>query len=220
MTTATPYVTIVEPVLEVTLICRGDAAPWRQSLVREGISLPPQQEEVEIILSAVETKYMGVIFRELSVSLRLDDTQVFLVHAFNSNRFFAWVERAWFRTPYYYGKLVVAPHYIQLSDNGQPHLEARLAESAAALECRTESNEWQIRLPAALRKESSKVHYFNARLEGDTQYYATLPNPPMLVFGSGLPASLLPLQASKLMVEKWLVRERAKHSKSQTLEVG
>lgn len=217
MNNQTKYVTVVEPVLEVSLVCQGESAPWHQPLAAEGMTLPPEQEKVELILSGVETRYMGVKFRELSISLRLDEERVFLVHAFNSNPLFAWAERTVFRTPYYHGALTVTPRQIRLMDKGQPLLEATLPPTATATHNLEEVNNWQIVLPAALRKQPDKAHYFKARLEGATQYFALTPQNPSFQMNAALPPSLHPLRASNLIIEKWLVRERARHSKSETL---
>jgi hypothetical protein len=216
MDTRTPYITIIEPVLEVTLICQGKVALWETFLANEGIMLPSDQDKVEIVLSAVEARYMGMKFRELSCSLRINETQVFLVHAFNSNYLFALAERTFFRTPYYHGNLAVTPHHIRLMNQEKPLLEATLPKAVSVTHCQEEADEWQILLPSALRKQPTLPHYFNARLEGSTRYYAVLPDRPVLFVGAGLPNSLKPLGESEIIVEKWLVRDRARHSKSQT----
>ncbi|MBC8171553.1 MAG: hypothetical protein H7X77_07760 [Anaerolineae bacterium] len=216
MSNQTRYMTIVEPVLEVTLIGRGDAAPWRQPLAVEGIALPLEQNKIEIILSAVEARYLGVKFREFSISLRIDETRVFLVYAFNSNRLFAMLERAFFRTPYYYAKLAVSPHNIRLIDQEQRLFEAALPATAPVTHSQDECNEWQIWLPAALRKQPHQPHYFNARLEGSTRHYEITTDKPVIFTGTGLPAPIQPLRESGYVIEDWLVRDSAKHSKSQT----
>ncbi|MBK8030527.1 MAG: hypothetical protein IPK17_13690 [Chloroflexi bacterium] len=89
MTQPIEYVTIVEPVLEVTLIGTADRAVWAPHFDLGAQTADP----VTVVLSAVETTYMGVRFRELSLSLLLDDAKGILVHAFNSSRMFAFIER-------------------------------------------------------------------------------------------------------------------------------
>lgn len=212
----TEYATVVKPVLEVTLICQGYVAPWQRLLTNEEITLPSNQDKVEIILSAVESRYMGVKFRELSCSLRIDETQVFLIHAFNSHSLFAFAERTFFRTPYYHGNLEVRSHHIRLTNQGKTVLDASLPETESVSHSQEESNQWQIWLPSALRKQPTIPHYFNAKLEGYTRYYEMDPQHPVLFMGAGLPPALQPLGESEIIVEKWLVRDRARHSKSQT----
>lgn len=213
----TRYATVVEPVLEITLICQGNVDPWQRLLTTEGFTLPPSQDKIEIILSAVEARYMGVKFRELSCSLRIDETQAFLVHAYNSNSLFALAERAFFRTPYYHGDLRVNSHHIRLTNQGKPLLEASLPETAPVSHSQEETNRWQIWFPSALRKQPTIPHYFNAKLEGYTRYYQVPANPSVMLLGVGLPDNLKPLRESEIIIEKWLVRDRARHSKSQTL---
>jgi hypothetical protein len=213
-TQITKYMTIVEPVLEVTLIGQGDTDPWRPLLEAEGIKFPLDQEKIEIILSGVEARYLGVKFRELSISLRIDENQVFLVYAFNSNRWFALAERVFFRTPYYYATIVVNPYHIRLMNKGQLLFEAILSETAPVTDSQDEFTEWQIWLPKLLRKQADKPHYFNARLEGYTQHYKLSNN--SVLFSGGLPAPLQPLLNSNFHLDDWLVRDSARHSKSQT----
>lgn len=210
------YVTVVEPVLEVTLICTGDVAPWQQTLSREGLTLPQEQAQIEMVLSAAEMKYMGVKFQEFSISLRIDDTQALLVYAFNSNRLFAFMERAVFRTPYYFAAIGVNAHRIQVMNGQQRFFDATLPETASLTHSASELNDFRVWLPSASEQGDKKAHYFNARLEGETKHYAIPPDGAVLAIGAELPAPLRALRSSNPHIKQWYVRDRARHSKSRT----
>ncbi len=159
-------------------------------------------------MSAVETTYMGVRFRELSLSLLLDGAHGLLVYAFNSNRVFAFIERQMFHTPYYHAAITVTARQIRLEAQGSPLLDARLPDTATVERTADECLEWRLALP------TTKLQHFYARLEGHTEYYAggTLQHfdhfdaPPALVY----------LRQSNFRLHTWSVRPTARHSKSKT----
>lgn len=206
MTQPIEYVTIVEPVLEVTLIGTADRAVWAPHFDLGARTADP----VTVVLSAVETIYMGVRFRELSLSLLLDDAKGILVHAFNSSRVFAFIERQMFHTPYYYAAISVTARHIHLATQGQPLLDARLPDTAPVERSADECREWQLTLP------TTKPQYFYARLEGHTEYYACAGSTVQGFDHPAMPPAFTYLQQSNFRLHTWSVRTTARHSKSKT----
>lgn len=206
MTQPIEYVTVVDPVLEVTLIGTADRAIWAPHFDLGA----PTADPITVVLSAVETTYMGVRFRELSLSLLLDDTQGILLHAFNSNRVFAFIERQMFHTPYYHAAISVAARHIRLARQGHPLLDACLPESAFSEHSADECREWRLTLP------TTKPQYFYARLEGHTEYYASAGSTAQLFDHPAQPPAFAYLRQSNFRLHTWSVRATARHSKSKT----
>jgi hypothetical protein len=213
MTDTIRYMTVIEPVLEVTLIGNVQAVLWQPILEAEGFH-PPQANSIPIIISGTQAKYMGVTFRELSISLGIDDKRFLLIHAFNSNRFFAWTERKMFRTPYYHAQITVEPNLIVVSQLENPLIEVAIQPDATITHQADEDYRWTICLPKALRKNMDMPHYFHARLAGHTQHYA--PQLAHLNFSDSSNDILSRLAKSHFELTDWSVRMTAQHSKSKT----
>jgi len=206
------YVTIISPVKEVTLWGKADAIIWQDYLKAEGLSPQVQNGKVELLISSVDSRYMGFRFRELSFSIMLDKHEYFLAHAYNSIPLFALAERKFFQTPYYAGKLSVERESLSLND-GQS-FAATLSAQAPCL--RTGDEDWKllIRLPKALRTKVDKPHYFHARLQGYTEIYkANLDS----FSANGEEPIFKHLCESHFQPQEWRIRANATHSKSKTL---
>src|SRR5687768_5406436 len=99
------YIAVVKCAREVTVIGSAEYAYCADRLLHE--SLVPQKANgrAEVILSAVQLKWLGVSFREFSVSIAVRDRDepsvngIYLVSAFSTSRFFAFIEKHHFRTP-------------------------------------------------------------------------------------------------------------------------
>jgi len=212
MTDTIHYMTIIEPVLEVTLLGNANTTTWKPILEAEGFH-SPQTDKIPVIISGTQAKYMGVSFCELSISLGIDEERFLLVHAFNSNRFFAWTERKMFRTPYYHAQITVQPHLIVISQVENPLFEVAIHDDAKITRQADEDYQWIICLPKALRKNANMPHYFHARLKGHTHHYA----PQLSHFNIGSSNEILSrLAKSKFELMDWSVRMQAQHSKSKT----
>jgi len=213
MTDTIHYMTVIEPVLEVTLLGKATATTWQPILEAEGFA-PPQTDKIPIIISGTQAKYMGVSFHECSISLGIDEKRFLLIHAFNSNRFFAWTERKLFRTPYYHAQITVEPNQIIVSQVADPLLEVAIEPDTPIIHQADEDYRWMICLPKALRKNADMPHYFHARLAGHTQHYA--PQLVHLSFGDSPNDVLSRLAKSHFEPTGWSVRMTAQHSKSKT----
>jgi hypothetical protein len=206
------YVTVISPVKEITLWGRAEAVPWQTYLKEEGLAPFIQNGKVELLISTVDSRYMGFRFQELSISIMLSESEYFLAHAYNSIPLFALAERKFFQTPYYAGKLLVEKNRLALNDGTS--FEAKLAPNAPCL--KTGDEDWQllIRLPKALRQKADKPHFFYARLQGYTEgYQADLASLSM----KGEEAVFKLLRQSQFQPEEWRIRASATHSKSKTL---
>jgi hypothetical protein len=206
------YVTVISPVKEVSLWGKAEASAWQAYLKEEGLAPHVQDGKVEVLISTVDSKYMGFRFQELSVSVQLGESDYFLAHAYNSIPLFALAERKFFQTPYYAGDILVEKERLLLNEGKS--FEAKLSPKAPCL--RTSDEDWKltIRLPKALRKKANKPHFFYARLQGYTEnYQANLQSFSM----GGEEAVFQVLRDSHFQPEEWRIRANATHSKSATL---
>lgn len=214
MTNTIHYMTVIHPVLEVTLLGNADYATWQPILQAEGFH-PTHTKTIPVIISGTQARYMGVTFRELSISLGIDDERFLLIYAFNSNRFFAWAERNLFRTPYYHASIAVNSHHIAIHQGENRLFEATLPPDTQIAQQSVEDYQRIICLPKSLRKNTDMPHYFHARLAGDTQHYA--PQSAHIGFVNDTANTILSrLSESQFEITDWTVRMQAHHSKSKT----
>ena len=93
-------------VREISLRGGADLSYWKDRLDRERLVPLERDGRAEILIISADAKFRGVRFREVSFSVAVAPPEpspgietVFLLGAFNSNRFFAWCERTFFSTP-------------------------------------------------------------------------------------------------------------------------
>ncbi|MBL9122842.1 MAG: hypothetical protein JNG90_04365, partial [Planctomycetaceae bacterium] len=101
------YPVVIHPTRDVTLQGRADLAYWTSELAAQ--QLHPQAADgwAQLWITATESRFFEIRFRELTISVIVDsvppaaaDNGVYLVSAFNSVGWFAWVERNLFGAPY------------------------------------------------------------------------------------------------------------------------
>lgn len=177
------YVAELAGVLDVTLRGATDPAYWRA----RGID-----GATEAMLVAADAKFKGIRFREVSFSL-LVDGGAHLVQAFNSVRFFAWVERVRFKTPYAHAQVVVSANPPSIRAGSAIHAEMRGARAPRSIA----PDAW-----------TGRVHldhgrYFIAAISGETERYA-------------FDASDVITTPWPFVPHEWLVRRNARHAKSAT----
>jgi hypothetical protein len=194
----------VTGVLEVSLLGSARPDPWKALLDRDHLEPLLGRGRVRIMVVAASARYMGVRFREISFSILVAPSAALLVQAFSSVRFFAWIERRCFGTPYAHARLRV--------DRGAMDLEGRFRAATPGPEADpvTESWEGTIHLPGGARA-------FRARLSGPTVRAPFLPerdalslrrSPEFPVFDQLLDSDFRP--------ETWILRNGATHVKGKT----
>ncbi|GAB4544981.1 MAG: hypothetical protein OHK0023_02570 [Anaerolineae bacterium] len=214
-TSTVNYVTVIEPVLEVTLIGTAEYARWRDLLNDEGLAVDSTPTQANILISAVDSKFRGIRFQEVSVSVMVGDARYFLAHAYNSIAWFALAERVLFRTPYYQGTITVNAQHIRLSRGQAALLDAKLPTNAPHISAGERRDEFLIHLPKKLRRQPNQPHYFHARLEGHATVFAA-DNRLVQITPTADERIWQLIKASRFQVDQWLVRATARHSKSKT----
>ena len=186
----------VSPVREVSLRGVADFSFWLERLAGEGLFPTEEGGRASLLICAAESRFMGPTFRELSISVFLSRTLggttrdgAFLVQAFNSIRFFAFVERILFRTPCHYAGVRVdvgLPAIAEVTRGGQPLLRMKMARDEAAsakVPERDEVLEFEgpIFLPGAPEGRPDQGRLFFGRLHGQTQVLPFLPTDGVLL---------------------------------------
>lgn len=228
MTTAKPprrvrYVARIDQVLEVSLRGTSDLSFWRGRLKHEGLTPVEEDGRAQLLVSATAAKYNGIRFRELcflvAVTAQVAGDTVqgyYLMHAFNSVRLYAWIERTFFSCPYWPAEVAVAAQpqvSIAMREKGQDCFRATLATDIAAT--RVDADGWQgpIFLPTGHRQQ-----FFHAQLSGKTEVYPSRPNDTFHIAPHPRWAIFAAIKEAGLIGQEWHIRRNAVHAKSQTLD--
>ncbi|HEX6097792.1 MAG TPA: hypothetical protein VF432_15815 [Thermoanaerobaculia bacterium] len=191
MTGPIRYVADLAHVREVTLVCAADLAYWRGRLRRERLEPLDVGGRAEVLVVAAEGVFRGIAFRELSFSVTVADDEAYLFEAYNSNRFFAWSERAFFSTPYQHGRVGVRTDPAAITVSGRA-----IAEMASARRGTVAPEEWRGVLHLA------RGRFFHAILAGETERIAVSSADRFAVDG--------------MEPQEWRIRRDAWHAKSKT----
>lgn len=125
-----PIAGVMSPVREVSLRGTADLAYWAERLKKEGLTSEEAERRARMLMVFADCSFKGIRAREVSFSIlvrpregEVRGTACFLERAFNSVRFFAWVERMYFSTPYFLAKIGVDPALpasvdLRLKDGG------------------------------------------------------------------------------------------------------
>ncbi|HUE72205.1 MAG TPA: hypothetical protein VMP01_15080 [Pirellulaceae bacterium] len=223
------YVAEISQVREVSLIGTADLAFWTERLQREKLFPTAVDGQAQILISGTSANFKGIPFQELSISVfvsreerRAEREGAFLTQAFNSNWFFALVERMWFATPYDLARVSVeatVPASIQVKQHGQIAFRSAMAEQGIAqrqaIRCGNEGWEGPIFLPGRRRLAGDK--WFYARIGGQTSVYPFLPDRDELTIRPELgPPAIAWLVQSHFAGRQWIIRDSAVHAKSKT----
>jgi hypothetical protein len=223
-TTNIRYVAEPKHVREVTLTGTTDLGFWANYLKAEGLAPVRHGEDGQVVVVAAEMIYLGLRFTEVSFSIRAALTQssgsagLRLLHAFTTNRVFAWCERRIFAAPYAYGECHVSVHgppSVRLNTQGERVFEAKMSSvQRAAIRTGDESWEGPVFLPPHGTIKDSRL--FFGRLRGNTVVYPFSDGDCFTIEASAGGGVLQPLADSRFHPQEWVVRADATHGKSKT----
>lgn len=229
MNTPVKYVAELAPVAEVSLLGTADFAFWNDRLAKEGLVPAEADGGAKLLIAACAARYMGVRFRELSISVFVrppdgaERDAVYLAHAFNSSRLFAFIERTFFSTPYHHATIHVdvrIPAAIELIENDGVVFRAAMSATATSREpSRSEDVGWEvpIYLPGIGRGSNPRGDLFFAQILGYTQTYPFVPSSDVLTLTPSQSQSTFRwLQESNFSGKEWNIRANATHARSKT----
>jgi hypothetical protein len=224
------YVACLKHAWEVSLLGTAHLEYWRRRLQPEALRPIETEGLAQVLVVGVRGRYRGVRFSELSFSIlvaRPDDAPggkdaAYLVHAFNSNRFFAFCERTFFATPYHHGavKISTLPDSIVVATGGKIVFHAARHAPAGDLSdhaASAEGFEGPVYLPSPAAAPNALRRFFVARIGGDAQVFPFSPERDTLTLaaepGDQAIGSLID---SGFAARQWVLRPDATHAKSKT----
>src|SRR5262249_8911384 len=147
---------------------------------------------------------------------------VFLVHAYNSLRFFAFVERMLYRTPYHHGHVYVSarqPPYVDLASPDGHFWATTLPGEQEPRPVRREPDGWAGAVYPLRRsaKTGAVGELFYASLAGDTIAYPFDEGRDVMKLAPSGRGVLRELADSDFRVTEWVIRPDATHRKSRTM---
>lgn len=224
------YVARVHGVKELSLVGRVDADYWQSRLRPWGLAPRIESGAARLMVVAASLRWKGAAFREVSFSLLLEpvpgaplkDAAV-LLHAFNTNRFFAFSERFFFSTPYQHARVDLhhtAPRGLRVENPGGTIFAATVGEEPRPAPAESHGGQFgPVFLPP--RGDGPSTRYFVADIHGPTRAWAFEASRDTVEIGR--PQSDLPLitqlRDSGFHGEQWIVRPDAFHGKSGTCKV-
>lgn len=222
--TPAKFVVEVQNVKEVTVTAEVDRFFWQERLQEQGLFPFVEQGKAQLIISGTELDWMGKRSNEITIGLVIcerpaGDTPdgLFLVDAFNSSRLFAWVERTFFSTPYFWGRIAVAeqlPAQIRL---GNSFLHLQMNHKTPPMAAQEEIWQGKIYLP---HTPGTPGQFFVAKLAGYTEVYPFLPDQDscQITAQPGHPVFQWLLQ-SPPQFKEWRIRNHAVHARSRTFRL-
>lgn len=230
------YVAELAHVREVWLLGAADLAFWKDQLQEEGLVPAESEGEAKLLIIAMESKYMGIRFRELCISVFVSGREAvgardgfYLAQAFNSSRFFAFVERNWFSTPYQHAEIAVGvshPAFMQVVNDGKILFRAQLSADGPAAGrdmLRTADEHWEgpIYLPGRKRGEDGDGKVFFAKLGGFARTYSFSQSADTVTVNPSANHPIFrQLIESGFVGKEWGIRENATHARSKTVRTA
>jgi hypothetical protein len=219
------FIAIVKGAREVTLVGSAEYDYWADRLLYENLVPQKVDGRAEVILSAVQLKWMGVSFREFSVSISVRDRAepsidgIYLFSAFSTSRLLACIEKYHFRTPYYHSNIDVSvqnPWSLQLFDGVTPVIQSERHDASDVERC-DETWEARIFLPNGARGSKPSNQLFFAKLSGATQVARfSASSDSLALTPSNQHAVVQSLVDSGFTGREWRVRSNATHARSRT----
>ena len=206
------YISTLTDVREVALAGTADLAYWRERLRGEGLVPLDEDGRASLLLTAIESKFGGIPFRELSISVLLPGGGAFLAHAFNSSRLLAFAERAFFQTPYHLAQLTVDerhPVSIGVGRNGRDLFAAQMGSERPPARREDLIFDGPIYLPGG-------VKVFFARLSGAADIFPFEAVDTATITPDSSESIFRRLLESGFAGEEWRVRPGAVHARTKT----
>lgn len=214
----------VSPVREVTLLGKVDLGYWRDRLDAEELSPTAVDGHAQALVICADMRFKGIRFQEISFSVlahpRGGDPAppgAYLLQAYNSCRFFAFVERTFFGTPYHHGTVAVSCEDVtaaRLTRRGTVLLEASRGPREPAA---TREDGWAGPVYLPTRPGKSDRRAFWAHVQGATAHYPFDSTRDAVTLRASEDVPVIDaLLASGFAGQAWQIRAAGHHQKSET----
>lgn len=218
------YIANIENVRETILVGAVDLAFWHARLKQEDLFPFNLNGRAQIMISATQLKWSGIPSRELVISIAVCQRAAedppdgaYLIHAFSSSRMLAFAERAFFQTPYAWGKIEAQasiPAFIAFNDGNGAMFRVQMLGTPSRLRGEEELLEGAIFLP---RTGTQTGNVFYAKLGGYTEAYPFAPGESTLELRPSPRAPVFQwLVESHFAPQEWRLRSNATHARSKT----
>jgi hypothetical protein len=220
------YTVEIQSVRELNLVGQADLAYWTAHLAGTGLTPLNRHGHAELTLGATDLTWMGVRFNESILTLTLAnpaapqaEAGAYLVHAYNSKRSLAFMERAFFKTPYYPAAIQLADQYparFTVTDPAGGLLQAATAAADRPRQATNVTWEGAVHLPKQRPAPQGHGGYFYVKLAGPGECYPFLPGDTFTLTPSRESPALQFLRDSHFTPLEWRHRPAATHGKSRT----
>ena len=222
-----PYIATIQHVREVALVGSSDLAYWSKHLQTARLYPWNNAGQAELLVSVPRLRWMGLSFCELSIAVRVSlssdgasDDGVYLAYAFNTRPMMAWMERAFFSTPYHHAQIDLNEHLpcgFSLHDGEHEVIEARMGPVEREGVTRDEHWEAALYLPRTGHTGTNGRKQFHAKIAGATKVFAFVAGTDRFVaHPSFRHAGLDCLVDGGFAPRDWHVRPDAVHARSKT----
>ncbi|MBP6015233.1 MAG: hypothetical protein KA586_00790 [Candidatus Promineofilum sp.] len=217
MTAERPFISTITGVREVALTATADLAYWAGKLRAERLVPYNDDGRASLLLTAIESTFRGIPFREMSISVLVSDdgatpAGAYLAHAYNSSRLLTFAERVLLHTPYHLADLIVderVPARLGVSRGDRVSFTARMNDTVASGRAENMLFDGPIYLPGGRQ-------VFYARLSGAGHAYPFAAADEMKI-ESDTPEHIFgQLLESDVKGKAWLLRAGAVHARSKT----
>ncbi|MBK9709974.1 MAG: hypothetical protein IPO81_01370 [Kouleothrix sp.] len=227
---AIPYITTISHVREVNLYGTADLPFWQDRLREVGLAPYAEDGSAHLLLSGTDLAWQGIRFQEFVISIFVCQSRdsaapdgVYLVHAFNSSRMLAWMERAFFQTPYAFRAVQIetsAPASVTLSGPAGAAFRATMGSATTCL--RSEESIWEnpIYLPERGATPQRSRRRFFVRLGGPTEIYPSTTSDTLEIRPAERDTALRQLVDSRFTIKEWRIGRDATHARSRTYSFG
>lgn len=220
------YITTVASVRDVRLAGIGDLAFWQQYLHVLPLIPYALNGTAHMIISATEFVWQRIPVQEFVLSLVValphdpaTPAGFYLVHAFNSSRLLALIERVFFQTPYIYGQThstAVPPASITLTTTQRTVLQASMSPNTMLSQHTDEPWEGRIFLPVQAPGKQRAQPYFFAKFTGACAIYPWTDADTLTLIPDQSNPVCACLHASHFQATEWRLHTNATHARSKT----
>ncbi len=220
------YTVEIANVRELNLFGAADYAYWAAHLAGTGLVPWRRSGQAELSLGATDLTWAGIRFNESILTLTVaaaaapeTPAGAYLLHAFNSVRLLAFMERTFFKTPYYPAAIELAdaaPARFAVRDAAGGELRAEAAAGDRPVRATNDVWEAPIHLPRRRTAPQGLGGYFYAKLAGPGEAYAFTRADTFTLTPSAASPVLQWLRDSRFTPQEWRRRPAAQHGKSAT----
>jgi hypothetical protein len=202
----------------------ADLRYWKRALGPANLKpVPDANGAAQVWIGAAEMRFQLQRFREVSLAVAARvpgeaEEGFYFLHAFNSNRWFAWCERNLFSTPFTWAECrvsVTGPLSIQVGSDGKPFLVAAMSD-VPRMPPRVSHAHWQGRVHLPRRSTHGPFRFFHALTCGNGDAWDFAPDDHFELNSGDGPLALGSLADSGFTPRQWTRRLDATHGKSRS----